>query len=80
VLNYQQFSWIDEHIRGIASELGNEPEVSRHLNELRASIARLKYARDKHSPEDEQKAIEAARTANSALKSVVAGKERESLL
>lgn len=75
--NLVQIHDLDHQMAKIESELGEEPDVSVRLKELRGCIARLKYARDKKSPEAEQKALESARSANSALQGVIAGKERD---
>lgn len=72
--NLVQIHDLDHQIAKIESELGEEPDVSVSLKELRGCIARLKYARDKKSPEAEQEALESARRANSSLQGVIAKK------
>jgi len=75
--NLSEINQLDHHTAKIASELGEDPDVSARLKELRGCIAKLKYARDKKVPKDEQAALESARTANAALKNIIAGKGRE---
>ncbi len=75
--NLSQISQLDHHTARIDSELGEDPDVIARLKELRGCIAKMKYARDKKLPKDEQAALESARTVNVALKNIIAEKARE---